>query len=563
MSLYSDLNEVLTPYAQKIKDKADKSTTYTKTEVDNLISEVEVETDTTLDVPGAPADSAETGRQIGLLKADLGDVEDIVLKCDEQLIDRELFEQKYYWYNSNGNVNKTYNANGTAYYAYPKIILPAGKYYINYTPNNFAFLKTVSTGDVVTLKSVTTNNSFSIAEDTEFYLTVYDSAGTLYSTVMLANAPLPNSYIYGKYNCKFKYVTIDSMACSNSTRNIHTVGVGGDYDTIQSACDNANEDDVIFVLPGVYTEQISIWGKKLHLIGFDKKLCTIIDHSGEYDTPPVEMNIGTIANFTIIEDGATPSADSDGLAYCIHNDNYQNTDGQTFEIVNCDMINDVHACIGFGMYANYTVKIRNCTMRSNAVKDSAYKRGALYFHANSGQNIIGQKFIVEDCIISSADTISVYAGVPGGGTGDFTVRFSGNQVWSDINGTSNNAASISESNTFILDSGSTGNSIAKLNNVTPRQGSKNTVTVNASSSAAVNNKKNRVANGGVFEFCVVSEDRTSYDTGIIKWDSDGALVIEQKNLKCNVTFSTANGELRVWNRDTENNHTYSVSIKPF
>ena len=51
--------------------KADKSTTYTKTEVDQMIEDVEVETDTTLEVSGAPADSAETGRQIGLLKADL------------------------------------------------------------------------------------------------------------------------------------------------------------------------------------------------------------------------------------------------------------------------------------------------------------------------------------------------------------------------------------------------------------------------------------------------------------------------------------------------------------
>ena len=72
MSLYSDLNEVLTPYAQRIKGKADKSTTYTKAEVDALISEAEVETDTTLGVSGAPADAAETGRQIGLVKADLG-----------------------------------------------------------------------------------------------------------------------------------------------------------------------------------------------------------------------------------------------------------------------------------------------------------------------------------------------------------------------------------------------------------------------------------------------------------------------------------------------------------
>ena len=55
--------------------KADKSTTYTKTEVDRMIDGVEVETDTTLTIEGAAADAAETGRQIGLLKADLADVE--------------------------------------------------------------------------------------------------------------------------------------------------------------------------------------------------------------------------------------------------------------------------------------------------------------------------------------------------------------------------------------------------------------------------------------------------------------------------------------------------------
>jgi len=53
--------------------KADKSTTYTKTEVDQMIEDVEVETDTTLKITGAPADAAETGRQIGLIKADLAD----------------------------------------------------------------------------------------------------------------------------------------------------------------------------------------------------------------------------------------------------------------------------------------------------------------------------------------------------------------------------------------------------------------------------------------------------------------------------------------------------------
>jgi len=54
--------------------KADKSTTYTKTQVDTLIESVDVETDTTLSVSGKPADAAETGRQFGLLKADLDDI---------------------------------------------------------------------------------------------------------------------------------------------------------------------------------------------------------------------------------------------------------------------------------------------------------------------------------------------------------------------------------------------------------------------------------------------------------------------------------------------------------
>lgn len=66
--------------------KADKSTTYTKTEVDQIIEDVEVETDTTLTISGAPADAKATGDALSALedavteetdklKADLGDIE--------------------------------------------------------------------------------------------------------------------------------------------------------------------------------------------------------------------------------------------------------------------------------------------------------------------------------------------------------------------------------------------------------------------------------------------------------------------------------------------------------
>lgn len=64
---YSDL-------VAEVAGKADQSNTYTKAQVDGLIEDVTVETDTTLAVSGAPADAAETGRQFGLIKADLGNL---------------------------------------------------------------------------------------------------------------------------------------------------------------------------------------------------------------------------------------------------------------------------------------------------------------------------------------------------------------------------------------------------------------------------------------------------------------------------------------------------------
>ena len=51
--------------------KADKSTTYTKTEVDQMIEDVEVETDTTLAISGAPADAKKVGDELSDIKADL------------------------------------------------------------------------------------------------------------------------------------------------------------------------------------------------------------------------------------------------------------------------------------------------------------------------------------------------------------------------------------------------------------------------------------------------------------------------------------------------------------
>ena len=58
-----------------VNGKADQSNTYTKTEVDALIDEVEVETDTTLEIAGAAADAKKTGDELTAIRADLDAIE--------------------------------------------------------------------------------------------------------------------------------------------------------------------------------------------------------------------------------------------------------------------------------------------------------------------------------------------------------------------------------------------------------------------------------------------------------------------------------------------------------
>lgn len=251
----------------------------------------------------------------------------------------------------------------------------------------------------------------------------------------------------------------------NSTANLLTVGEKGEYATIQGACDAASAGDIILVMPGIYTEQVSIFGKKLHIIGVDKKLCTIIDHSGNYNTPPVEMNIGTLANFTIIEDASEMESGNTDLAYCIHNDSPDNVDGETLEIANCDLFNARHSCIGFGLYPNYTVYIHDCYMRKDSIDTGEYKYGCLYVHGCTQDNSENQNLIVENCTISSAGDYAARVGIPGTGSGEVNARFIGNKMWSDINGSSDSAAVISTRNNypFTLDKSCSGNTIEAFN----------------------------------------------------------------------------------------------------
>lgn len=182
MSLYSDLNEVLTPYAQKIKDKADKSTTYTKTEVDDLISGVDVETDTTLIVPGAPADAAETGRLIGLLKADLDAQGNDIVQLDNGKA--SLYPDVTSWYrgyfkNTGEFISNTTNAAPTN----TPFVVNAG-HTLDIYPNGLSvslrqFTKSGDTYTQVSIKIYTEDTSVFFGADTYISIHVTKTSGAI------------------------------------------------------------------------------------------------------------------------------------------------------------------------------------------------------------------------------------------------------------------------------------------------------------------------------------------------------------------------------------------------
>lgn len=250
--------------------------------------------------------------------------------------------------------------------------------------------------------------------------------------------------------------------------NLYIVGANEKYKTIQSACDAASSGDTVLILPGIYEEQVSIWGKKLNIIGAHRDSCILIDNSGNYDTPPLEMNIGSLANLTIHETGSnTDSSLADGkynTAYCVHIDNSTNTNGETIKIRNCTFINDAHACVGIGLYANYGVEFVDCKFKQTDEKSrSGYERAAVYFHTNSNTGIEGQKISFENCDITTTETYTLWAGRPGGSSGTAECLMVNNRMWSNINGNSSAGVYSDFNSWFVLSASSTGNSIETLN----------------------------------------------------------------------------------------------------
>ncbi len=221
-----------------------------------------------------------------------------------------------------------------------------------------------------------------------------------------------NTTAYEPYGGKFiSYESISSEAKSKLTRqpsNVKKVALDGscDYTSISSAVDNANSEIVIQVMPGVYDNIVKGFGKDISIIGVDKKRCILKNTTGDYNTPPLEMTHGYLANMTIYAEKLEGATIPSMLAYAIHIDRSASRN-QTLLIENCDFYSDWNACAGIGTWANFTLTFRNCNFYMN---NPTQTNGALFFHNAGVEGELNQNIIFDNCRMYSKSDVGIYIG---------------------------------------------------------------------------------------------------------------------------------------------------------
>lgn len=210
---------------------------------------------------------------------------------------------------------------------------------------------------------------------------------------------------------RFKDGHIFTKNFGSEKGNIVTVAKsGGEYSTIASAVAGTNDGDTILIYPGVYEEAVEMFGKERHLVGVCKDTCILTNGTGNYDTPPLEANIGSVSNLTIIADNYAPttpdpSVNNNNAAYGIHIE-YANSTPYTFHISNCKILAKWSAGIGLGLRYNQTVIIDNCELISESVSmwsqyiGARVEMGGLFFHNDAESNTAGTgKLVVSNTIL--------------------------------------------------------------------------------------------------------------------------------------------------------------------
>jgi len=291
------------------------------------------------------------------------------------------------------------------------------------------------------------------------YILFYNGNGRLYSPISAYASWLNNLY-YGQGN---SYGNIIIVAKS-----------GGDFDDLQAginASTGTRENPAtIWLMPGVYEGSFDARGKFVSIVGVNKQDCIIINHSGNYLTPPLYICAPCyLAKLTVIATHEDSIETDKALwkSYAVHADD--NTFG-TYEFFDCKFESYCMASIGNGLGQDQTLILRSCEILSHADIDSPWvNHGALYSH-NDLQVTTNQKLIVDNCRIISDNGQAMYISDAGTVGSIMDVEFTNNMLYSNTLGKTNIVRKTTpvtsgkfSGASITLNAKSYGNNIAELN----------------------------------------------------------------------------------------------------
>ncbi len=139
-------------------------------------------------------------------------------------------------------------------------------------------------------------------------------------------------------------------------------GMAGCFASIQSAVDASAPGDTIVVFPGTYTESVDAHAKNLNIVGTDRDACILQYTAMNYDTPPLQMAVGCLANMTVLG-LADPAVSADRPSYCLHAD-YDEMIGKPLVVENVTFINQVYSAIGVGLRKSCLVSFKDCSFQA-------------------------------------------------------------------------------------------------------------------------------------------------------------------------------------------------------
>ena len=177
-------------------------------------------------------------------------------------------------------------------------------------------------------------------------------------------------------------------------KKVWHVGTGKDFTTIKDAINGANDNDVIIIDPGVYTEELDIasTGKYLHLIGSGTDATIVKCPGAGYNDPALEIGIGLVENMSFITTALTPGEGESICSYAVHID-FDIESNRSLQFNNCKFITASQPAVGIGLRENFTLTFNNCYFESKA--------SAFYCHEQQANNKLNQVVKLIDCTINT------------------------------------------------------------------------------------------------------------------------------------------------------------------